>query len=51
MDAAFQLQECPVWETWIEEVFNLFDVNGSGQLTREELTQILCGDYCEVTLH
>ena len=33
----------------MQEVFKEFDFDGHGQLTREELTQILCGEYCEVS--
>eukprot|EP00210_Caulerpa_lentillifera_P006665 g6368.t1 len=43
-----QLQESPVWETWIQEVFKSFDFDHQGKLTREELTQILCGGNCKI---
>lgn len=43
-----QLQESPVWESWIQEVFRSFDIDQQGQLTREELTKVLCGESCEV---
>ena len=33
----------------MQEVFKQFDADGTGQLTRDELTQVLCGDdHCEV---
>lgn len=44
-----QLQECPVWDSWIHDVFELFDVEHRGALTKDELTRILCGEYCEVS--
>ena len=40
----WSLQENPEWDTWVEEGFKAFDVDGSGSIGVQELQDVLCRD-------
>jgi hypothetical protein len=41
------VQEDPRWEAWVEKAFSRFDVDGTGVISRRDLSTMLCkGDEC-----
>jgi hypothetical protein len=36
------------WDEWVRTAFEVFDVDGSGRLSVEDLNKLLCGDVCAV---
>lgn len=43
-----QIQDSPKWDDWVRRAFNYFDKDRKGWLDSQELTTMLCGEYCEV---
>jgi Ca2+-binding EF-hand superfamily protein len=36
------------WDEWVRTAFEVFDHDGSGRLSVEDLNKLLCGDVCAV---
>jgi EF hand len=36
------------WDEWVRTAFEVFDHDGSGRLSVEDLNKLLCGDVCVV---
>lgn len=36
------------WDEWVRTAFEVFDVDGAGRLSVEDLNKLLCGDVCAV---
>lgn len=46
--SACGLQESQEWDEWVRTAFDVFDVDGRGRLSVDELNKLLCGDVCAV---
>lgn len=40
------VQASESWDEWVAAVFEAFNEDGSGRIGREELTHLLCGEFC-----
>lgn len=38
------MQETPEWEVWVEKAFDAFDIDGSGRISVDDLSAMLCSD-------
>lgn len=43
-----KIQDCPKWDDWVARAFKSFDTCDKGWLDGEELTEMLCGEFCEI---
>ncbi len=43
------VQDSDEWHAWVEQVFQAFDSDHSGELGVEDLQAMLCGETCPVS--